>query len=281
MIKISSMTDNSLSFYKTKHDFQHYGEFHTIDEFRSYCDWARENHVPTYILGNGSNTLFVRDKIKTLILKNKLEGYIKPLGETQFEVSSATLIIDVLKYCYKDSLDCFYYLASVPATVGGALAMNAGRGWRRNMSIYDFVESVTFFDFSDNCIKTLNKVQIVKGYRETIFTGLTSSLILKAVFTFQKTEINNNPIAHRLQWAKKHQDNTSPSCGSVFKKYRPSLIRVVKGLAIDKARFSKKTDNWIMNNSSSSFGITSLIKIVRFLHILTGKKAVLEIIEVK
>lgn len=281
MVKVNSITDNGLSFYKTTHDFQRYGEFKTIDEFREYCNWARENNIQTYVLGNGSNTLFVRRKIETLVLKNKLERYITPLNNSQFEVSSSTLVIDVLKYCYKNSLECFYYLASVPATIGGALAMNAGRGWSKNMSIYDFVESVTFFDFSENCIKTLTKEQIVKDYRETIFTGLSSNLILKAVFTFEKTQLNKNPITSRLKWAKKNQDNVSPNCGSVFKKYQPFIIKMVKGLTIAKAHFSKKTDNWIANHSHSSIGVVCLIKVVKFLHLLIGKKAILEVIEVK
>jgi len=78
-------------------------------------------------------------------------------------VSSSVPLTDVLKYCYENSLDSFYYLSSVTATIGGALAMNAGRGSRHGISIYDFVERVTFFE--DGLIKTLENNDIKKGYR--------------------------------------------------------------------------------------------------------------------
>ena len=281
MVEIQTITTNSMSFYRTEHNFEHYGEFTNPEEFEDYCRWAKGNKINVYILGNGSNTLFTRKNVKTLILKNKLEKSIKPLTNNKFEISSSTLVIDVLKLCYKNSFDSFYYLSSVPATVGGALAMNAGRGWRHKSTIYDFVESVTFFDFTTNLTRTLKKEDIVKSYRSTIFTGLTPYLILKAVFNFETANLKNNPISERIQWSKNNQDYQSPNCGSVFKEYQPFLIKLVKGLKIKNAAFSKKTDNWILNFSSSSVGIVSLIKIVKFLHLITGKKAILEIIEVE
>ncbi|NEO57592.1 MAG: hypothetical protein F6K54_33695 [Okeania sp. SIO3B5] len=93
--------------------------------------------------------------------------------------------------------------------------------------------------------------------------------------------MKNNPIRKRIQWSKKNQDYQLPNCGSVFKKYQPFLIKLVKGLKVKNAAFSKKTDNWILNSSNSSVGIAFLIKIVKLLHIMTGKKAILEVIEVE
>lgn len=76
---IQSFTDNSLSFYRTEHYFERYGEFQTIEQFHKYCNWAKTNNVKVYILGNGSNTLFIKKSIKTLILKNNISKIIKPL----------------------------------------------------------------------------------------------------------------------------------------------------------------------------------------------------------
>ncbi|XHR85079.1 MAG: FAD-binding protein [Gloeotrichia echinulata GP01] len=276
-LKIDSLTSNSLSHYRTQHHFERIGEINTVDDLREYCSWAQENKVKIYIIGNGSNTLFVRKNIQSLVLKNKLPKYITPLPDNRLEVSSSVSVMEVLKYCYQNSLDSFYYLASVPATIGGALAMNAGQGKDFGGStIYEFVESITFFE--DGCIKTLENSQIFRNYRETLFTGIHSKLILSAIFKFEPTKFNDNPINSRIMWAKEYQDNTDPNCGSVFKLANFRILRKLRGLSIGKAMFSVKTTNWIRNKSKSSYSIIVLIKIAQTLHFLTKQKIAIEII---
>ncbi|MFE1744300.1 hypothetical protein [Coleofasciculus sp. H7-2] len=158
--------------------------------------------------------------------------------------------------------------------------MNAGRGRQHQSTIYDFVESVTFFDFESNTIKTFGIEKIVKGYRETIFTGIHSCLILSAIFKFNQATFDNNPITERCKWSKKFQDNSAPNCGSVFKLADHRILNRLRGLQIGGASFSSKTYNWILNKSIDSKSILILIKIAKFLHIINGKKAELELIVV-
>ncbi|EKU98317.1 UDP-N-acetylmuramate dehydrogenase [Leptolyngbya sp. PCC 7375] len=278
---INSLDTDKLSFYRTKHHFEKYGEFHTVDEFIQYCQWAQERGVPLYVLGNGSNVLFKSRKISSLVLKNKLNKDIKVLGEGRFEISSSTQVIDVLRYCYDQSLESFYYLSSVPATIGGALAMNAGRGRQQNMTVYDFVESVTFFDFEQNEIKTLQPNEIVKGYRQTTFTGIQNKLILKAIFKFESINFQSDPILERKKWSKEFQDYSAPNCGSVFKQADYRILRKLEGLSIGQSAFSKKTTNWILNKSKSSLPIRFLISMAQILHAFLGKKIELEVIVIE
>lgn len=277
-LKIESLTSHTLSHYRTRHYFERVGEINSVDDLQEYCNWATENKVNIYIIGNGSNTLFVRKNIQSLILKNKLPKYTNSLPNNRLEVSSSVSVMEVLKYCYQNSMNSFYYLASVPATIGGALAMNAGRGRQHGCTIYDFVESVTFFE--DGCIKTLKNSQIVRDYRETIFTGVHSKLILSAVFKFERTEFTENPLNSRQIWAKEHQDNIAPNCGSVFKTSNYGILEKLKGVSIGKAMFSDKTSNWILTKSQSSYSIILLIQIANLLHFITGQKIALELITI-
>lgn len=279
MVEVKSYTLNNISHYRTKNYFKRYGEIYSIDEFIEYCEWAQKNHVDLYIVGNGSNTFFAKKTVNTLVIKNNLQKYIKPLSELRIEVSSSVMVSEVLKYCAKNSLDSFYYLASVPATIGGALAMNAGRGKDYGVTIYDFVESVTFFE--DGHIKTLAVNEIERTYRETIFTGIHSRLILSTILKFEKKEFEDNPVVERREWAKEHQDNVGPNCGSVFKFSYIPILNMLKGLAFGKACYSAKTSNWILNKSSDPKNIVILITIAKSLHFIVGRKAILEIIVVK
>ncbi|VEP12235.1 UDP-N-acetylenolpyruvoylglucosamine reductase [Hyella patelloides LEGE 07179] len=275
---IQSITSNKLSYYRTTHNFKNYAEFETLEQFKEYCIWAKANNRKIYILGNGSNTLFARKNIKSLILKNQLHKKIDVLSKNKIRASSSTLIRDVLKYCFDNSLDSFYYLASVPATIGGALAMNAGRGKSFQRTIYDFVETVDFFDFEDNRVKTLTNEEIVKSYRQTIFTGIQSKLILSAVFKFQKIQLEGNPITQRCIWSKENQDYSAPNCGSVFKEADPYILNKLRGWHINKASFSSKTNNWILNKSESYIPLMLLITAAKIIHFLKRKIAKIEII---
>lgn len=281
MSKVQTIKTEALSFYRTKHRFEAYAEFSSIEEFKGYCDWARERNLPIYILGNGSNTFFCRRNIKSLVLKNNLPKKIEVISENKIRTSSSTTTMEVLKYCYHNSLNSFYYLASVPATIGGALAMNAGRGKAHNLSIYDYVENVSFFDAKDKEVKTLNKSEIVKGYRTTVFTGVQSSLILEATLKFEATVFASNPITERCKWSKQNQDYSAPNCGSVFKDSDSQILSRLMDFKLGKSSFSGKTKNWILNHSKSHVDVLILIRIAQALHYFKRKKALPEIILVK
>jgi hypothetical protein len=50
------------------------------------------------------------------------------------------------------------------------------------------------------------------------------------------------------------------------------------GLCIAKARYSAKTENWILNEGDSGWSILLLIWLGQGLHFLFGRRAILEII---
>lgn len=284
-ININVFETNTLSRYKTNHFFENYGEIKNADDYINYSKWAKKNNKKIYIIGNGSNTLFARRKIKSLVLKNNIPKGIKCISKeiNKYEITSSTNVIDVLKFCYNNSLDSFYYLASVPAAIGGALAMNAGGGINENKSIFDFVESITYIDENTE-IKTIKREKMEISHRHTIFTGQQNKFIVSANFIFPKKDFNgSNPITERILWSKKYQDNIAPNCGSVFKVASYSILGILKkiGFRIGKTRFSTKTYNWINNDSNTSAPIIILIKITKLIHAIFIKKCKEEVIIVK
>jgi UDP-N-acetylmuramate dehydrogenase len=276
-------TDN-LSKYNTFHKVENYGEITSIDDYKEYLKWSKQNNKKIYILGNGSNTLFVKKNVESLVLKNKIPKEIKCSSEEGklFEVTTTMMMYDVLTFCYNNSLDSFYYLASVPATIGGALAMNAGEGKHVNKSIYDFVISVTYID-TDGTVKQISREEMNIDFRKTMFTGCQDKFIISAIFKFpyNKDLSNYNPIKERIKWAKTVQDNVAPNCGSVFNQSNDYIMRFLKGLKIGKARYSSKTTNWINNKSKSSRPILILIYLTEILHLLIARKSKVEVIRVK
>jgi len=277
MVKVKAFETRNNSFYKTKNYFTRYSEFTSVKEYLKLLSIAKNSDWKVYLLGDGSNTFFKRKKISSFVIKNRMESVIKNLGEGIYWISSSVKTRDVLSLCHSQGLDSFYYLSSVPGTIGGALAMNAGRGKKYKQTIYDFVKYVEYVDV-DGDSKRHNACDAVKGYRRTVFTDSNQLLITGAIFEFPFKESNSsNPIKERLNYAKKYQDNTGPNCGSVFKEYSPFIMRIVKGFRFGKAFYSGKTVNWLINYSDAPFDISVLILIVKLMHFCVGKKTELEV----
>jgi UDP-N-acetylmuramate dehydrogenase len=283
VVEVVAHDSDRLSTFRTRHRFRHYGEFTSAEEYRAYVAWAAERNIPLFILGNGSNTLFTRHEVRALVLRNKIAETITPLGGDLFRVSSATQVMRVLKYCEKQGRDSFYFLASVPATVGGALAMNAGAG--AGKTIFDFLVSLTYVDGAETV--TLEREAITLAHRQTMFTGIQDKLILEAVFAFPEIDMPESEIRKRAHWARDHQDLAYPNCGSVFRVYhRPIVTRMRAlppwGISIPgfRAQYSRRVNNWIINRNPSARPIVILIRTVQLLHRLVGKRAIPEIIEV-
>lgn len=278
---IQSIISDKLSTYRSKHKFEHYAEITDIEDVCRLQTWAVQNNISTYVVGNGSNVLFKRKRVRSLIVKNRLPAAIEVLGEDRFRVSSSTSLAKLLKFMYDAGRDCCYYLASVPATVGGAVAMNAGRGRSFGISIFDFVEEVEFVEAGE--IKSLRKDQIPHEYRNTLFTGQTDKVITNVIMKCPQSIMETNPIADRVRFSKLTQDHSLPNCGSVFKEYNFRIMALLSKVSFSLfgAKWSNKTTNWMVNSSGSSLGVRVQISIARILHMLLRKRAVLEVIVIE
>lgn len=283
MVEVKVLSSDKLSTFRTQHRFLNYASFDSAETFSALCNWAVARDLPVFILGNGSNTLFTRGKVRTLVLKNAIPEKITPIGGDLFEITSSTQVMRVLKYCEKDSRASLYFLASVPATIGGAIAMNAGGG--SGATIFDFLEELTYIDGQE--IVTLKREDIEIAHRQTMFTGIQTKLILKAVFRFPKIEMTESLIRKRAHWARDNQDLASPNCGSVFRSaHRPllALFRFFPPWGINtpgfRTQYSRRVNNWIITRSASPWPIVFLIRFVQLAHKLIGKRAQTEIVEV-
>lgn len=286
MPEIRRVTSDRLSFFRTRHEFLHYGEFCSVGQYVAYRDWARDKGIPLYILGNGSNTLFTRKKVHALVLLNRLEPRIVDLGDGRMEVSSSVQLLRVLRYCEERSRGSFYFLASVPGTVGGALAMNAGG--RPSPTIYDYVESVSYL--AGEGVVTLFNSEVKRDIRRTQFTGIHDRLIVSAIFRFpqREREVVEGQIDKRIKWSREHQDLSLPNCGSVFGQHNRLILGQFRRFSLPttriplfRTRFSRKVNNWIVTSSSSSWPTVLLIRLVQLAHRVVGKTATTELIEVR
>ena len=199
-----------------------YGEM--ISLFKKF-----KNETPI-VIGNGSNILFSSKGIESPIIYT---GNIKSsfiLGNI-IEVEAGIKAQRLSKLAYEKGLSGFEFLIGIPASLGGAIYMNAGA---HGQTISDCLISAKIYDFSKNKTITLTKEELGFSYRHSILKE-KPYILLSAKFELikkQKAEIKAR-MDENLIFRKNRQPNLAlPNAGSVFK--NPNDCELSAGALIDK-----------------------------------------------
>ena len=202
-----------------------YGEM--ISLFKKY----KEN-TPV-VLGAGSNVLFSSNTIEQPIIYTGRIEQIKCFNSI-IEVETGYRTQSLSKYALSKNLSGFEFLIGIPASLGGAVYMNAGA---HNQSISDRLVSVKVYDWENDKILTLKKDEMNFSYRHSILME-KPYVLLSAKFELEKKlpdEIKSK-MDENLIFRKNRQPNLSlPNAGSVFK--NPPDCELSAGALIDKCGF--------------------------------------------
>ncbi|REL34098.1 UDP-N-acetylmuramate dehydrogenase [Thalassotalea euphylliae] len=122
---------------------------------------------PFYILGEGSNTLFVESNTPTL-LKPKLKGIEVTEQQDKFvlNIGAGENWHELVEYTVTQGMPGLENLALIPGSVGAAPVQNIGA---YGVELADFCHSVTWFDFATKQLQTLSAAECLFGYRESVF----------------------------------------------------------------------------------------------------------------
>jgi UDP-N-acetylmuramate dehydrogenase len=226
--------------------------------------------LPFVIIGNTSNLLFSDLGVRGGLIKlgPKFSSY--HVEDGIITVGSATYIPHLVRQCVNQGLSGIEHLVGVPATLGGALYMNAGS---QRKSLSDNLISIDSLDEKGELI-TRSKENCLFSYRKSIFQS-NSELILSAKI---KLEYKNKSLIRRecldiLKSRNQKFPRKKPSCGSVFisnpamyDTYGPpgKILEDVglKGFKIGGASISSQHANFIVNDGdATAVDILSLIAI--------------------
>lgn len=234
---------------------------------------------PYRILGNGSNLLVSDQGVKDYVINNERACSKLDIKDGVIYVGSSVKLQLFIRFCVNQERAGCEYLFSVPATVGGAIYMNAGRGQQFNRQISDYLVSVRVFNGSE--IVDIPRKDCKFTYRKSIFHKQKNWLILGAYFNppIQRRQLGETNIKERMAFTKQAQDYNYPTAGSVFKSARHSVFSLVRGLKFGKAQYSAKTTNWINNlGGAKAKDVLALMRVVEIFNGLTFKRAEREII---
>ena len=214
-------------------------------------DYLSKLKLPFKIIGNGSNLIIKENCDYLFICTKKMQDKIKIINNTAC-ISSSTTLAKAFNYCCKKGLSGFERLAGIPATIGGAIKMNASCF---DNSIMDSLEKVKIYQ--NGKIKFIKKNDIIYSYHKT---NLNNCLILSAKFKL-KPEKKCLILNEFGKFAKTRAEKQPKgfSCGSVFRnpEYASAgkLIEEcgLKGKSLGGAVVSEKHGNFILNQNGANF----------------------------
>ncbi|GAB6065164.1 UDP-N-acetylmuramate dehydrogenase [Aquifex pyrophilus] len=244
----------------------YYVEPRTLKEIKDAINFSKIKELPLFILGNGSNTIF--GDIRGVVLSTpRLKGMkVRKEGDTFFiEVLCGTPLKEIIRISLSENLEGIYRLLGFPASVGGAVSMNAGAF---GVEISDFLEEVYVLNWEGELIR-YKKEEINFSYRSSPFPK--EGIVFKAVFRLKKSEKNVKEEYTRIrEERRKKQPVNLPTSGSTFKNpkgsYAGKLLEEsgLKGFKLKNAGFSEKHANFLINYGNASFSeIRELIDIAK------------------
>ena len=187
-------------------------------------------HGPIRILGDGANLLVDDDGVDGLVISLEECNKIERLDETTFRVDAGVSLPKLVADTVRLGLAGLEGLGGIPASVGGAVAMNAGGAWGQ---ISDVAQSVRVVEMS-GAVRTIDRADIDFGYRRS---GLHDLVIVQAVIAL--TPGDPETLRNRLKEVMAHKKRTQPmadnSAGCAFKNPILNGERTSAGALIDKA----------------------------------------------
>lgn len=237
------------------------------DDIKCVLKISREENLPLYIIGAGTN-LLVRDSgIKGIVLKiaDTLNDVI--INGNKVISGAGIRLSKLLSIVAKEGLTGLEFAAGIPGTLSGAIAMNAGSSLG---SMDNVINEVAAIGFSGS-ICTLSQKECRFGYRESIFQH-RKMIILKSKITLRKgkREKIQERIKEIIEMRKRKQPLDKPNAGCIFRNPKGcsagELIEKagLKGKRINDAQVSMVHANFIVNlGRATANDVLTLINLIQ------------------
>ena len=236
-----------------------------VEDIRLALSFAAREQLRVEVLGGGNNLLVSDRGFRGVVLK--LEGC---LGRADFHGEEAVAgagvsLSSLIREAAALNLGGIEALVGIPATVGGALAMNAGTA---DGTIGDFVSAVYFLhpdgsigEFKPGGGTTYKQFHAPRG---SVLVGCRLQLNRRPLAEIQKD------IKQRLKGKKSTQPLALASAGFIWKNQAGELATKLiekaglKGKRINGAEISAKHANFIVNRGGAmAADILALMEITR------------------
>lgn len=223
--------------------------------------------TPITWIGFGSN-LLVRDGgvsgvvVSVVGLLNEL----KKINETEIFIGAGVSCVKAAHFSAKHGLEGIEFLAGIPGTIGGALAMNAGA---YGGEIWSYIKEVETINRKGKR-EIFEKDKFDINYRSVSISENEWFIACKMKLEISTRTVVSDRIKKMLSERADGQPLGKLSCGSVFRnptnQHAAKLIELcgLKGKKVGGAVISDKHSNFIINTgNATSLDIEKLIEFIQ------------------
>lgn len=224
-------------------------------DLRVIGEVVAEHDLPVLVLGRGTNVLIGDGGFGGVVVRTgKGFEWIREGKEHELEAGGGLSLPVVANYAAKRCMSGMEFAVAIPATVGGAVRMNAGA---HGSSVSEVLRSARIFRLAERIGEDLPVAALQMSYRRTTL-GATD-IVCSARFGLQPGSLGE--IKARMDMHRKHRTRTQPSeapnAGSMFKNPPGSsageLIERagLKGHRVGGAEVSGKHANFFLAHSGA------------------------------
>jgi len=226
--------------------------------------------LPVSVLGGGANTLVADDGVEGLVIKLPVFAAESALdaGGGTFVLGAGAPIAKVAQLMKEHGLAGAEFLAGIPGTLGGAVAMNAGTKNGETVRVVDAVEVASAAE-----VRWVGRDQLTWRYRACELPA--ESVVTRVRIRLHRPDAaglvaSRAAMESDLAYRKSTQPLHLPNSGSVFTNppgdHAGRLIEAagLKGRRAGNAQISEQHANWIVNHGGArSSDVRALIELAR------------------
>jgi UDP-N-acetylmuramate dehydrogenase len=243
---------------------KYYVDVRTESEMAQALRFAKEEKNSYFILGKGSNTLFHDQGFDGLIIHNKIDFFKTPEPGV-FHIGAGYSFSLLGVQTARNQFGGLEFASGIPASVGGAIFMNAGANGNETSQT---LQSVDYVD-EDGIFHLLKKEDLFFAYRTSSFQSIRGAIV-GATFALKETAQAKPLQLEIIYYRKKTQPYGEKSAGCVFRNpscgHAGALIdnAGLKGFSVGGAKVSEKHANFIVNTSDAKCeDVLKLIEIIK------------------
>ncbi len=229
-----------------------FAEIARPEEAEEAYAWARSEKLPVLIVGKGSNCLFRDEPFEGLLLLNKID--FCNMTEREVFVGSGFSFSFLGVQTARKGLSGLEFASGIPATVGGAVFMNAGANGKET---FESLRSVSYL-YESGEKREFQKEELSYGYRTSSFQSM-KGFILSVSFRLEPKEDARKSQLDIIQYRMKTQPYKEKSAGCVFRNPSRELSAGalidqcgLKGFSVGGAKVSELHANFLINNGKAT-----------------------------
>jgi UDP-N-acetylmuramate dehydrogenase len=228
---------------------------------------VRESGVPFVVVGKGSNLLVSDGGYPGLVLRLG-KGYRWAARDGDVLRAGAAMPLPALAgVALRHELAGLEFGVAIPATLGGAVKMNAGA---HDAQMDAVARRVELFDVGDGSRRTIDAGEAGFSYRRSALPD--DAIVIGAWLGLRRADADGIRVRmhEAREWRRRTQPLAEPNCGSVFTNppgsHAAALIDAagLKGARVGGASVSSKHANFIVAGpGATSADVAALIALIQ------------------